>query len=410
MSTLSERDRIAELHRLGAKYKVAPSTIQDYVERGASVEAFQNQLLQVHRSTPIAIEDADSFGDTEPVGMSPRERKSYSLQRAIRAKAEGKPLDGIEREVSDAIAKRIGREAKGFYLPVAELSVSRSFSSRGMSAGIANAGGYTVQTDVRGESLIELLRNRTVLHDLGVKSLNELQGNLQIPKHDSTATAYWVAEGEEVETSAPTVGSVNLTPHTLASCSVFTKQLLAQSSIDIEDFIRTDLIAGLAVETDRAGICGSGVAGQPLGIMNTAGVNTVTFGSAPSWSKVVEFETKVSADNADVATMAYLANPLVRGAWKSTVKAAGTASFLWEENQVNGYAAVASAQVPDSRVLFGNFADAFIGRWQGVDLIIDPYSLARHGKVQVYTSSMIDFGLRHSQSFAVSTDSGAQGS
>lgn len=401
----AERDRVSEIHRLGAKYGVDENTVNRHVESGKPLEDFQQVLLRSMKSEPI-----ESYRP-EPLGLSSREAGQYSLQRAITSIVEHGKLDGLEKESSDALSKKIGRQAKGFFMPLADLTVSRSagFVSRGMSAGIASAGGNMVATDTYGELMIEKLRNKTVLGEMGVRQLDGLRGNVAIPKHDGGSTAYWLAEGAEVESSAPIVGSVNLSPHRLASHTSFTKQLLAQSSTDLEAFIREDLIRSISLAEDLAGLAGSGDNGQPLGIMNTTGVNTVSFGGAPTWAKIVEMESLVAADNADIGSMAYVTTSAVRGAWKSTVKASGTAQFLWGDNsEVNGYAAMASNQVPGNRVIFGDFKQCLMARWEGLDITVDPYTLARHGKVQIYLQELIDFAVRHPESFCVSTDSGAQ--
>jgi hypothetical protein len=115
-----------------------------------------------------------------------------------------------------------------------------------------------------------------------------------------------------------------------------------------------------------------------------------------------------SADTADVATMHYLCGTGVRGALKGTVKESGTASYIWDADGVNGYNAVASNQVPDNKVLFGNFRDCVFARWEGIDIVVDEYSLKKSGKVEIYISQMIDFAVRHPESFCISTDAGNQ--
>ena len=81
---------------------------------------------------------------------------------------------------------------------------------------------------------------------------------------------------------------------------------------------------------------------------------------------------------------------------------------VWQNNQVNGYGAEASNQVPSDRVIFGNWADALFADWDGMDVVVDPYSLKKKGQVEITIQLMTDFAVRHAESFCASTDSGAQ--
>ena len=124
---------------------------------------------------------------------------------------------------------------------------------------------------------------------------------------------------------------------------------------------------------------------------------------------MLEFETNVAANNAEVDAMAYITTPGSRGKWKAAAKSGTNNGFIWEPgNIVNGYNAFATNQVPGNKVLYGNFDDAVFGEWAGVDITVDPYTLAGDNKIRVIITLLCDFVVRHTQSFAISTDSGAQ--
>ena len=69
------------------------------------------------------------------------------------------------------------------------------------------------------------------------------------------ATAYWVAEsGSPTESS--TIDQVSLTPKTCGAFTDFSRRLTIQSSIGVENMVRTDLARVLALEIDRVGLYG----------------------------------------------------------------------------------------------------------------------------------------------------------
>jgi len=395
-----ERMRGLEIMALGDKHGCLELS-RKAVEDSVSIDDFRATILEkVYKAKPIETRDQDPM-----IGMSDKEIRSYSLVKAIRQIADLKPLDGIEKEASDATGKIAGRSAKGFFLP-------QDVMKRALNVTDATKGGFTVGTELLAGEMIELLRNKTLVAQLGAKQLTGLVGNIAIPRVSGGATAYWLPETGEVTATDQAFGQLGLTPHKLIGDTAYSKELLMQSSIDIESFIREDLMRVLALAKDLAAINGTGSDGQPLGIMQTTGVQTVTFGAAPTWAKVVDFETLVATANADIGAMAYLTTPGVRGKWKTTVKVASNAIFLWEGanigGQVNGYRGEATNQVPDNKVIFGNFADLILADWAGIDVVVDPYSLKKKGQIEITITLWADSAIRNPVSFVVSTDAGNQ--
>jgi HK97 family phage major capsid protein len=398
----AEQERVSSIHELAGKYAVEKSVVREYVEGQKPLQDFQHFIL----TERMGAKPVPANQSTE-IGMSEKEKNQYSLVRALRLQANHMPLDGLEKEASEAMAKKLKREAQGFFIPT-----DMTTHDRTLTANVASAGGYTVATDVLGSSLIELLRNKTMVAQLGARSLSGLQGNVAIPKVSGGATAYWLGETEAVTASDQTFEQVALTPKRLAGLTKYSKQLLAQSSISVESFVREDLMRVLAIAKDLAAINGSGVAGEPLGILNTTGIGTVTFGATATRAKAIEFQTDVAGSNAYQGSLAYLTNSTVAGAWMGIDESTSTAQWLWKGNindgLVVGQRAVSSNQVPDNKVIFGNWADALMADWDGMDVVVDPYTSKGSGLIEISIQLMTDFAVRHPESFSASTDAGNQ--
>jgi HK97 family phage major capsid protein/HK97 family phage prohead protease len=368
-------------------------------------------------------------GQSPAIGMSPREIRRFSVCRAIACIANGNRVDGLEGEASQAFAQRFGLNHgdKSFFIP---WDIQRAYSTRAdLGASTGPLGGATVQTDVLGNELIELLRARLISGLLGVRTMFGLQGNVSIPSVATGATGAWLAEGIAITPSNPTFGQVPLSPKRYGAATAYSRQLVVQSTIDVENFVRLDLAAAVARAFDFAVLAGPGTGGSPTGIIATAGIGSVTFGGAATWAKVVDFETAVAAANADYGALAYVTTPATRGKWKQTPKVSGQPmGFLWQDSGyvpvipsvgspatpeqppigiVNGYRAIASTIIPTNRVIFGNFADAILAMWIPLEVVVDPYSLALNHQVRVVVNALGDVGVRHAASFAASTDTGA---
>lgn len=404
----TEVERIRGIRKMGEGFHMRDMA-EKAIADGQPLEVFRSKLIE-HLETTRSVPSAD-------IGLNEKEIQQFSFARAINALAN--PTDSraqkaaaFEFEASRAACEQTGRETRGLLVPADVLK-------RDLVAGTTTAGGHTVSTDLLAESFIDLLRNRAYMMQLGTV-MGGLNGNIAIPRQTGGATAYWVAEAGAPTESQQAFDQVTMTPKTLGAFTDFSRKLMLQSSIDVEAFIRRDLAAVLALEIDRAALHGSGSSNQPLGIAGTAGIGSVaggTNGLAPTWAHIIQLETEVAIDNADVGNMAYVTNAKVRGKLKGTEKSSTTGMYVWENNSspVNGYNAVVTNQVSSaltkgtssgvcSAIFFGNWADLVIGMWGGLDLLVDPYTGGTSGNVRVIAHQDIDLAVRHPESFSAMLD------
>ena len=231
--------------------------------------------------------------------------------------------------------------------------------------------------------------------------LTGLVGNVAIPRQSGAATAYWVAESGAPSESQQTIDQVSLTPKTVAAFTDYSRRLMLQSSIDVENMVRRDLAAVLGLKIDSAGLYGTGSNSEPLGLKLISGIGTEDFAAdAPTFAEVVALESDVATANALLGSPVYLMNATMRGNLKTTKKDAGSGIFLMENGEVNGYRGVLSNQVASGDLWFGNFADMLIGYWSGLDIMVDPYTNSTSGTVRVIAMQDVDVAIRHPESFS----------
>lgn len=414
-----EATRVSEIIAIGEGHGMQAEALAA-VKDGTALDDFRQivlaKMVERGKATPTKQTDGD-------IGLTDKEVQQFRICRMINALAN--PTDraareaaAFEFEATAATAAKMGRQAQGFFVPPEVLR-----GQRDMTAGTDAAGGYLVGTDLMAADFIELLRAKLTLRALGARVLTGLQGNVAIPKLAGGVTTAWVAEATAATESTPTIGQLGLTPKTISANTDLSRRLIIQSSLDVENMVREDMAGAIALGIDLAGIAGTGADNQPTGILNTTGIGAVVCGdpdgAAPTWGDVVNLETEVAVDNADVGSLGYLTNPKVRGKLKQTEKAANTAQFVWpdmpiEQQIVNGYRAMVTNAVPSdgtkgtgtalSAMIFGNFADIILGFWSVVDIIVDPYTNSKSGNVSVTALQDADVGVRHAESFAAFTD------
>lgn len=399
--------RTNEILAIAEKYD-AFKDARAFIADNKTAEDFMRHILETKFAAKPVITDGN-------IGMNQKEQRDYSLVKAIRALTSGK-WDGaeLEREASNAMAKMLGRETSGFFIPT-EIQNGK----RDLAAGTNNLGKYTVQTNVLGSSLIELLRNATVTKELGARQLSGLTGNVAIPSQAGGATAYWVAENGQTTGSNLTFGQVALTPKRLSAVSALSKQLIAQSSVDVEGLVRMDFARIMAIALDAAALTGDGQSNNPTGILSTGSIGSITFGGAATYQDFVDMESSLATANALLGSPAFVVDAATRAKLRILPQIGSTyPTWVWEkpvasgiagEGSILGYRAVSTQQLVDShKVIFGNFNDLIIADWVGMDVTVDPYTLADKNQIKITVNGLFDVGVRHVGSFCASSDSGAQ--
>ena len=415
----AERERTRSILAIGEKFD-AEDLARQFVDNGRGVDQFRDAILE-----RMGGDDNSPMNPAAPagIGMNGREASQYSFRKAILAQIDPKFREnaGFELECSRAVAEQMRREPQGLFVPPDVLK----YSARDLSVGTATAGGHLVATHLMAERFVDMLRNRTLVRQLGATVLTDLVGNLAIPRQTGGATGYWVAEAGSVGKTDQAFDQLALTPHTVAGRTEFSRKLMLQASPDVEGLIRNDLATVIGTEIDRAAINGSGTGDEPAGIISITGVGSVpigTNGGALTWDHIVDLEGELAIGNADLGALAYLTNAKVRKALKKTLKVSGDAGagFIWGDGNEAGFGTLnatragVSNQVPSnltkgtgtdlSAVLYGNWADLIIGEWSGLDLLVDPYSLSDTGGVRIVAFQDVDFVVRHEESFAVISD------
>ena len=343
--------------------------------------------------------------------LSPKEEKEYSVARAIMAQASN--TNCLEREVSDTLAKALGRAAGGIYIPT-------NIKMRAQDATVAATAKNLISQDP--VTFIELLRHAAVVLQAGATYLPGCVGNIPFARQITGGTATWTGDnpGAAVAASDPTTETFTMSPKQLMAHRQYSKQLLVQTNGFADRYVTDDLAKAHALEVDRASMFGSGAGAEPKGIVNFSGIGSEAGGAngaPPTWANLVNLETKVSAADALAGTLAYITNAKGRGYLKQNLRSAvAGAKYIWDDNDtINGYHAYSTNQVPSnlvkgtsgavcSAILYGNWAELLIAEWGALDITTDPYSLADKGLIRVISTQLVDINLRHVQSFSAMLD------
>ena len=397
-----EMKRQSGIRSLGEKFGFGEDA-ERAIEEGTDLETFRRSVTESWEAPSAAI---NHDGLNEAVGMNDKELREFSVVKAIRDIKSGKGLEGLEREVSEQAARNSGQSlgANDFFIPA-------EYGTRALEAGTDSEGGHLVETQVG--DLIEKLDAALITSQLGATILTGLSGNVSLPSLTGGATASWMDEEGTVSDSTQTFGQVTLSPKRLAVRTIYSDQLVNQSSLSVENIVRDDLIKREALAVDLAALAGSGSSNQPTGILNVSGIGSITFGGAATFTDYVNLWKEVATDSVPQDNLAFVTSAAAIAKGLTISKDSGSGQFIMSESPSGGFSilgipVVMFNQSISDKVIYGNFSELLIGQFASRKLTVDPYSLAANGQVAVTSNCFYDINVRHASSFAASSDSAAQ--
>lgn len=376
-----------EKRNLSAEESTAFDAIKAEIENLEAAERRQQFLDDTERRAvgTVITGSGDTIADLE---------SRVSLLSVLRAGMEGRALSGPEAEMHAELERRHGTAKHGGILvPLA------AFERR---ANTTTTGAELVGTDHRADQYIGPLRDSLLVQRLGVRTLSGLVGNVSIPKAGAGLSAGWVTEGQALPESDMDFDSVTLTPRHVGGITEMSRQLLQQSAPAIEGLVRDDLSFAVAQAVDRAIVAGTGLAGQPKGIMGRAGV--LTAGMPASWADVLDIEAMLAAGN--IIPSGWYAHPAVQTALRKVLKSASAgADYIATANRIGELAAAVSNAAPADTAILGDWSQVLLGQWGAVEILVNPFAETpyKRGGVLVRAMSTIDIAVRHEQAFVVAT-------
>ena len=107
----------------------------------------------------------------------------------------------------------------------------------------------------------------------------DLVGNIAIPTQTGKTAPGAVAETGAAAESDMTFGQIELSPKRMSTWVRYSRQLLYQSSLSVENLVINDLMIETGLKWEDFAINGTGSSNQPTGIRNVTGIGAVSAGT-----------------------------------------------------------------------------------------------------------------------------------
>ena len=353
-------------------------------KKEATPEEIRSAAVAVLRA---AFPNQRSFNIPAPKSANPGR---YSLARAFQSLLD--PAVGkYEREVSDKLMRAAG------LTPSPRSGIMLSFRD-GNFTGAENSGKGLIGTDHRGDLFV-----RGLLPRMGVKGatvISGLTGNVDIPVQTGASAIGSGAIGSTSDATAPTVGSVTLSPKKFSASVTIGEDLLAQGNPDAIAFVIDDLSAQLARKIDLAILAGDTATGIK-GVKGTSGVQTVTIADLAdaTWKDILAMYGKVADYEIADGDLAWVMKGVTKTNFMGISKDAGSGRFICEEDKINGFSANVCGGLTADDLYLGVWKNIVVGQWGGLQIRVDDISGIKDGSVTIVAKLLTDIAVTNPLSF-----------
>lgn len=264
-----------------------------------------------------------------------------------------------------------------------------------MAAGVQGSN-YLMQTDT--VFALDALRPFSAPLRGGARMMLLVNG-AAIPTVRAASTGTWLAdETTQIDPSQADIGQTVVESHEAGILTKISHKLSRQT--DIDRFMRRELLRPIGATLDTAILGGTGTDGQPLGIVATTGVGTVS-GTSFSGDDAAEMLEQVSTAD-DQPGLTRLAAPGVRKLLSRRPVFSGAGSAIWSGQMIDGFPAFASRVCLADSLILGDFQELIVALFSdGLEIQTNPFSDERTGVVSYRAWLSADIGISTLGSFSV---------
>lgn len=349
------------------------------------------ELKRQEAEAAARLARVSNIGSSSEAREVKKVNNSFSLQRAILNVAEGRNLTGAELEWAQEYSREAavaGISANG-NIGIPGVALRAGAADNFQATGGGDGSGF-VATNVG--NAIEALRAPSLIQQVGTTVINGATGNLQFPRVSVKAGAGTVTEVASNAASGMEMDTLTLSPQRVSNKTTYSKLLLVQGGPDVDAVIARDLIAGVNEHIDTTSFAHI--------ISNTTATTTADLDATNQAETVFALEQAVANAGADLSNVSLVADTTTAHALLRRASAVASITTLLGEYK---YFATPHVNTTDTEiVMFGNFAQACImAFFGGIDLLVDPYSSAGTGQINIHVNRFYDFDIR--QAGAVAT-------
>ena len=409
----------SQITELRKKYEGSEMTEADATEFDGLVERMETLSDDIEKAEKreaaikdVASRQGQNFNPAQGVQETSKDEntmlRSFDMGKAVRDLAKKGRLEGAEAElIGEGVseAREAGIQSGGLRIVIPSKYTEKRTDIDQTTSAIqpVTVGRYT-----------EALRENAVYANVpGINVYTGLSGDMKLPVTAKQTLAWATAEN-----SAAADGGANFTKDTLAPVRLtgyvdVSNRVLAQNGTAAMNAVMTDLGRSEAELINTAMFSTASVSNAPGALAATSGVLTFTEEAAHSYGVSVPKDLlsamrTVANDHGLTGNHSYILSTELIADALAGVNVAGITPTITEGgynrytiNGMNAFFSTGATKVAGTSGdgIFGDFSRVHFGRWGGLNILVDPYTVAGNDQVRLVVNSNVDWSLVQGAAF-----------
>lgn len=373
-----------EIRAIGKHLNISEDEIQRAIEdKEITVESFKQRALNNITESKTFAKGKNNMTDT----IKTLENR-FDLSAALRSLSQEKALEGAEAEYSQEMARQAAQRGRA----------QRSNSVFVPTSALAPV----VGTEIRHDSFVDLLLEKSVLGALGVNTLTGLTAPISLPRMNKNATDAFgfVNENGEGALSDVAFDGVPMSMKTFTGAVAISRQSML-SMPNVGALVAEHLIKASRIKLEKLILGNEEVANARAGLVKQLiDAGKVVKCGLTHKDFLVEI-AKLTDAGVDEAQIALAMRGALAADLASTLRDQAVAGYIMENGKIANRPVHTSGVLAEGAILAGDFSALTIGEWAGLEIDVDTTSLRAKGGTAVRVWADLDWAVSNPDAIRV---------
>ena len=264
---------------------------------------------------------------------------------------------------------------------------------------------------IQQQEMLKPLRAGLIYDLVGLHIATGLSGGtLRWPKHGK-AQAQWANEGERLEDGKISWDKLETKPRRLGCAIPVTREELNDSHGIVESVVREempaaiiDLVNDALFTTDATYVAKDGKTKNRViyGPFVEAAKNPFEFaGEVPTRKELIKMKVQIVKTGIKLNAPCWVMTENMKAELEDTKVDAGSGRFVCENDRILGYPVFCTPAIGEGNIGFGDWAYQAAGFFDSMNLIVDPYTLARQNSVDFVLNARFGTATLYQEAFVL---------
>lgn len=246
---------------------------------------------------------------------------------------------------------------------------------------------------------------KALFETLGVNILSDQEQMIIVPKIKESADAEWIVpfSNNDITEVQPISDAIEVKAKLLSATMYWAKTLLKMTNPNLQKMILEDMYASLNRSVSKAMFYGSGVDGEPSGLINDPDIKT-TSGIDYTMETALE-QIRLSNLENDNEEKYFVVHPDIYKILANRQIISGNSEMINNKGTIDKYKVISSHLIGNTDVWFGDFSTILLVLYgKAVDVIIDQFSSATSGTNKIMFQKYLNFAFRSPEAIVLANN------